>query len=620
MQISNDLTEIRRSSLVSTFGPGSVIDFRVEKGAVSGIAAGLEAWDLYFKPAGLSGYQIIRETRLQEKLKVGGFRLPPVALKRSENQEPDKRRLIAVRFPKWLQCPTCEFIKPEKRWKQDPGKAYRYCSTCTSKTPGESKIFVVPVRFVMACKFGHVDEFPWNTWVRHKKGCSVSDYENIERHPGLRLQLEKPGLEGLMLSCPKCKAKRSMDGVFATRSHKCRGLRPWLPDGKEECGKEQYVVQRGASNLYFPVIESALSIPPWSDSLQDDLGNHWNSFKNLEDRSKLEEMVDIMALGDLKHVIKVYRLTPAELAKEIRLRLDSLDRVETEDLRPQEYNQFVKDYKKNRKLRDEFETRREDVPSEISPWVSRVVRAVRLREVRAIKGFTRIDPPKSSNADEVAPLTKNKSLEWLPAIEVRGEGIFIELRPDKIVEWEERQDVIDRLAICDQRYRSDQKFVQEDNGSQDWKVTPRYMLCHTLAHVLMRQLTLECGYSAAELNERIYASSGENKMAGVLIYTATTDSDGTLGGLERQGKAERIKEILFNAIRSIEWCSSDPLCISDAMNAIDSYSRSVCHACCLAPETACETYNRFLDRGLLVGDRSLSGIGFFEDMIRGRCG
>ena len=616
MQISNDLSELRRSSLVSTFGPGSVVDFRVDKGAVSGIAAGLEAWDQYFKPPGLAGYQIIREPRLQKRLDVDGFRIPPVALKRSENQEPDKRRLIAVRFPKWLQCPSCEYIKPERRWGQCHGKAYRFCEKCTAKTPGEEKVFVVPVRFVMACKHGHVDEFPWDIWVGHKDDCPVQNYENSDRHPGLRLRLEKPGLEGLILSCPKCKAKRSMDGVFAIKGSKCRGLRPWLPDGKEECGREQFVVQRGASNLYFPVIESALSIPPWSDSWQDDLGAHWTMLKNLEDRSKLESYIEILALGDMKHVIKKKGLTLLEFAEVVRYRLGLYDEVETEDLRPQEYYQFVKDHQKIRKLRDEFETRKEEVPTEISPWISRVVRVVRLREVRAIRGFTRIDPPSSPTAEEVAPLSKTH-LPWRPAIEIRGEGIFLELDPERVVEWEERRDVIDRVSVCEERYRADHMQKQGNVEGQDWMVTPRYMLCHTLAHVPMRQLTLECGYSAAELNERIYASVGAHKMSGVLIYTATTDSDGTLGGLERQGKAGRISEILYNAIHSIEWCSSDPLCISDSMNAIDSYSRSVCHACCLAPETACETFNRFLDRGLLVGDGSGSGLGFFENMIRG---
>lgn len=615
MQISNDLNELRQSSVISTFGPGSVVDFRVDKGAVSGIAAGLEAWDEYFKPAGLAGYQTIREIRLQKRLGVDGFRVPPVAVKKSEHKEPDKRRLIAVRFPRWLHCPTCETIKPERRWSKDSGKAYRFCPKCTGKTNGSERNFVVPVRFVMACKFGHVDEFPWDTWVGHKDDCPVRVGENIDEHPGLKLKIEKPGLEGLILSCPDCKSKRSMDGVFAAKMYKCRGLRPWLPNGNEQCGKEQFVVQRGASNMYFPVIESALSIPPWSDSLQEELGRYWSSIVNLSDHSELENYIKFMASGEMKSIMKRIEMNPSELANEIRLRLNKYDEVEISDLRPQEYNQFVKDYKKNRKVKDEFETRREDVPNELAPWVSRLVRVVRLREVRAIKGFTRIDPPSSASAPEVARLS-NVDLEWLPAIEVRGEGIFIELCPEKVAEWEERKDVIDRVSLCNQRYFDERNHKIEESDGKDSMISPRFMLCHTLAHALMRQLTIECGYSAAELHERIYASTDDIRMSGILIYTATTDSDGTLGGLERQGKAERITDILFNAVRSIEWCSSDPLCLSDAMNAINSYSRSVCHACCLVPETACETFNRFLDRGLLVGDGKSSGIGFFEDLIR----
>ncbi|HBO3128135.1 TPA: DUF1998 domain-containing protein, partial [Pseudomonas aeruginosa] len=143
-----------------------------------------------------------------------------------------------------------------------------------------------------------------------------------------------------------------------------------------------------------------------------------------------------------------------------------------------------------------------------------------------------------------------------------------------------------------------------------------YMLCHTLAHALMRQLTLESGYSSASLQERIYAGSGDEQMAGLLIYTATPDSDGTLGGLQRQGKTGRIEGILQRAIDAIEWCSSDPLCITDMMAAINSYSHSVCHACCLAPETSCEAFNSFLDRALLIGDGTGSGLGYFEDMLR----
>ncbi|WP_170759786.1 DrmB family protein [Ruegeria lacuscaerulensis] len=617
--MKNDLQELRRSAVVSTFGPGSVVDFRSGGGAVSGIAAGLEEWDQSFPPAGLAHPQVIRETRLQKKLGVKGFRTPPVILERGKDDDPDLRRLVAVRFPKWLQCPNCDVIKPERRWKNDPGEAYRYCPKCTEASHGDSKVFVIPVRFVMACKNGHIDEFPWDWWVGHKPGCKTAKRENSDRHRGLRLRSESPGLAGLILSCPECGARRSMDGVFSKKTWehgpKCRGLRPWLANGNENCGNEQYAVQRGASNLYFPVTESALSIPPWSDRLQEVLGDWWSSLTNLDDHSKLEEYIELLAKGDLESILRELEMSPAELAEAIRARLTSFGQLRTDDLRPAEYRQFVTEPGRSRTPDIDFETRREAVPSEISPWISRVVRAVRLREVRAIKGFTRINPPGDPDSSEVARLSK-EALEWLPAIEVRGEGVFLALNEEKLAKWERRDDVINRVSECEDRHLADWRERYGDDAAPQQQITPRYMLCHTLSHALMRQLTLECGYSSASLQERIYAGCEEEQMAGLLVYTATPDADGTLGGLERQGKAGRIEGILQRSLEAIEWCSSDPLCITDMMGALNSYSHSVCHACCLVPETSCEAFNSFLDRALLTGDGSGSGLGFFEDMLR----
>ena len=244
-----------------------------------------------------------------------------------------------------------------------------------------------------------------------------------------------------------------------------------------------------------------------------------------------------------------------------------------------------------------------------------MVRAVRLREVRAIKGFTRINPPGDPDSADVARLSK-EPLDWLPAIEVRGEGIFLALNEEKLSSWETRPDVMARVSECEARHRVDWEERYGEEAKTPRAITPRYMLCHTIAHALMRQLTLECGYSSASLQERIYAGTGDERMAGLLIYTATPDSDGTLGGLERQGKAGRIAGILQRAVDAIEWCSSDPLCITDMMGAEKSYSHSVCHACCLAPETSCESFNSFLDRALLTGDGTGSGLGYFEEMLR----
>ena len=536
--MSNDLKELRRSSVVSTFGPGAVVDFRAGNAPVSGVACGLEEWDRSFPPAGMSNPQRIHEERLQKKLGVLGFRLPPLTNDRRD--DPDTRRLVAVRFPSWLQCPDCDLIKPERRWNRDPGEAYRYCGRCTANNPGGHKVFVIPVRFVLACDRGHLDEFPWDFWVNHETECR-------NRNRELKLESEGPGLAGLILTCPACKARRSMDGIFSRdtweRFSKCRGRRPWLASGPELCERYPVTVQRGASNLYFPVVDSALSIPPWTDTLQETLGTWWSSLVDIPDPD--HRGLYIRWTKDLQQALDNLGMTPDELANAIEQRIARYDEIDTSDLRPAEYRQFVEDQGRKTRRDKDFEIRRESVPRGLDKWLSTIVRAVRLREVRAVRGFTRINPP--GEVDAIAPLSAGR-LPWLPAIEVRGEGIFLALAEDRVQEWERRPAVVARANECDRKYREDWQARYGEDSEPERVITPRYMLCHTLAHALMRQLTLECGYSAASLQERIFAATGEFRMAGLLIYTATPDADGTLGGLQRQGRASRLEGILERAI------------------------------------------------------------------------
>src|SRR5262249_11790623 len=147
------------------------------------------------------------------------------------------------------------------------------------------------------------------------------------------------------------------------------------------------------------------------------------------------------------------------------------------------------------------------------------------------------------------------------------------------------------------------------------EISARFLLLHTLAHALMREVTLECGYSTASLRERLYVSAGAAGMAGMLGYTATGDSDGTLGALQRQALPRRIQNILCNAIRVMEWCASDPLCLEGAVGGLDLFSLAACHGCCLAPETSCEQFNRYLDRALLVGTPMDPAVGFFRELL-----
>jgi len=145
----------------------------------------------------------------------------------------------------------------------------------------------------------------------------------------------------------------------------------------------------------------------------------------------------------------------------------------------------------------------------------------------------------------------------------------------------------------------------------------RFLLVHTLAHIVINQLVFECGYSTASLRERLYVSDDSDApMAGVLIYTSSGDSEGTLGGLVHLAEPKRFHEVVLHAIERASWCSADPVC-AEVSNAGDA-NLAACQSCVLLPETSCETFNRGLDRAMVVGTPSSPNSGFFSPMLADR--
>lgn len=601
----NALGELRRSAVVMSFGPGAIVDFRADGAPVSAVSAGLDEWDLSFPPAGMQNKQSIFETRLEGRLGVDGFRLPPVVYERPGGESEDNRTLVGVRFPQWLQCPRCDRIAPAGKWSQAPGSASRYCARCTAKAPGQRKTHVVPTRFVLACPKGHLDEFPWHYWVSHKASCSKNEKAR------LYLRSERAGLAGLILNCADCGARKSMDGIFGIETWKgftCNGRRPWLADARQSCEDRPRALQRGASNIYFPVMASALSIPPWTDTLQQALAEHWQGLVNATPEER-KVFVKILSKGPLSRLLQELGGSLGKLAAHVEARISAYDEEQVLDIREEEYRQIALSAPA---CVPEFETRAVEVPEALRPFIRRVVRVVRLREVRALRSFTRINPPGPDDSPDYASISARR-LNWLPAIEIRGEGIFLALNPDAISAWEGNATIVDRAQRVNRAWCAD--WEARFDGAPERAITPRFLLLHTLAHALIRQLTLESGYSSASLRERLYVGGGPEGMMGLLIYTATSDSDGTLGGLQRQGEPDRLQRTIVSAIRALAWCSSDPLCIDGVMSAHDGFSLASCHACVMAPETACEEFNRFLDRALLVGLPDEEAVGFFAPLL-----
>jgi hypothetical protein len=367
-------------------------------------------------------------------------------------------------------------------------------------------------------------------------------------------------------------------------------------------------VQRGASNLYFPLVRSSLLIPPWDDDIEMRLGDYWADVLDVDEAERPDAVRKLLEKGRID--------IPPDWNREefidrvVRRASDRLGR-DGSNLRQEEWDRFVSpDGSEDTHSRD-FELHRESVGDVIEPLIDRVVRVVRLRELRALKGFTRINPPPSpddAGSAIVAPLSL-QTYRWLPAVEVRGEGLFLSLRLSEVSEWEAQPSVQRRVKKLDEGFRKEffERYGEEHEPVR--VITPRFVLVHTFAHALMRQLAMECGYSTASLRERLYS---DEHSCGMLIYTATTDADGTLGGLQRQGESQRIGHLVRDAVSAQRWCSSDPLCIHGSMMASNETNGSACHACVLAPETSCEEFNRFLDRALVIGTPDDPSVGFFS--------
>ena len=606
---NNELGKLRRSSVIMNYGPGAIVDFRSgSTGApVSVVSAGLEQWDDRTYHKGITHPQTIFEPRLQKKLGIDGFRMPPVF----PDDEDKPESLLGVRFPNWLQCPSCNVIADTRSgyWASEPGDPARYCSRCSAGKPGGQRNYVVPVRFVTACQNGHLDDFPWHYWVHHRSNC--------DNRRELLLESKGAGLAGLIVSCPKCRAERNLEKIFRKKALvelTCRGRRPWLQGDNDKCNLKPLTLQRGASNLYFPQIVSALDIPPWSDMVQKMLGQFWASVE-----SAASENDRAAFLKFIWPQLSISDMAVEELIQTVEHRIRIINEPERENLRWDEYQQLGAEVGTT-STDKEFEIRNSEVPDSLTRYISKLVRVVRLREVRALTSFTRIQPPSKREEEDnnppikLAPLAVNRH-NWLPAIEVRGEGIYIEFNQQTVKNWESIREVSERgHKIVDLLPDSMSMNLREGLQITD-SLAARFLMVHTLAHILMKQLSLECGYSSASLRERLFIGPAPEDMCGLLIYTSTSDSDGTLGGLQRQGKPERFEELFIQAIRGSEWCSSDPLCIEGVSAATEATNLAACHSCVLAPETSCEEFNRFLDRGLITGTPYEQSIGFFRDLL-----
>lgn len=596
--------ELRPSQIMFSFGIGAVVDLP----NLSVMVMGLNEWDTTLS-APLAEERLLAAVREELGPQFQKLVPPPVP---EDNQggaisplsQAAKVGIPVSPFPGWGVCPACRLLAPFSSsmftLKEDlyrPDKTRYVHSNCTKS--GKYPPTVIPARFLVACRQGHLDDFPWLYFIhRGESNC-----------PG-RLRLLEAGISGsaadVIIKCDKCNQSRSLAEAFGSigkqNMPQCRGRHPHLRSFSDDgCSEQMRSILLGASNSWFPVTLSVLSIPSTSNSLGQLVQDHWATLKEISEASQVNLL---RRIGQLK---AFSRYSDADLWQEIQ-KQHSPNPDSSEDVRNLKLPEWEVFSSANPDLNtNNFRLKPEDPPTGYDAYFTKTVLIERLREVRALIGFTRIESPGDlsdvGDIDDIAlaPLSKRKP-EWVPASDIRGEGIFLQFREDAIAQWIQRNPALIDYEQQSHRAHTQWRSTRNIDNPADNFPELRYMLLHSFAHALMRQMSIECGYAAASLRERIYSSRREDdvSMAGVLIYTASPDSEGTLGGLVSLGKPDVLGRHIDQALEQITLCASDPLCTEHQPLQDGTLHGSACHACLFSPETSCERGNKYLDRALLV--------------------
>lgn len=622
-------TPLRRAQLVSPFGVGAMV---TGPDGISVMTAGLDAW---FRREGggedsanLDASQFtVEEWRLQRYLRVREFRLPPDFREPrtlASGQAPNTTLTVPmVRFPQIHFCRNGKCLRLTQLPLHTRGR--RRCPHC-------QRGWLVQVPFIAICAAGHAQDFPFREWVHRSTDPACAGVLRLRSTGGASLAAQVVecdcGMSRTMGSITEGSADRSYLSSNLARGtpYTCPGKTPW--HGTEDaagCGMPIKGSLRSASNVYYAVTRSSIYLPqsedPAIDAVLELFGSHaalatvLQVFRDTGQKGSAATIrniarADLEAFPDaiLEAALDAYFSDRKDVPRED----DSGPEEGETEFRRAEFHVLAAP-----QLHAELESH--DFPiADYGGWMTdhfdRIVLVDRLRETRALVGFERIVPETPAQIEVRKRLLRRAGVtadnDWLPAALVYGEGIFLALREDRLGEWEARNAVAERTDLLQDRFDE----AASRRNLRERHLAGRVPMIHTLAHLLINQLTFECGYSSASLRERLYVSAQPRPMAGVLIYTAAGDAEGTMGGLVRMGRPEHLTRIVTQALEAATWCSADPVCMevgSASGQGPDSCNLAACHNCALVPETACEQFNRFLDRGVVVGSIDNPDLGYF---------
>lgn len=693
---------IRRSQAVSPFGIGALVDF---PGPVSLVHAGLDAWPFDDRNPEHREFKVEDEPRLARRLGVDFFVQPPDFRQAEFGGAGDainlNLKLPFLRFPLWHSCPRCGRMFESRYHDRQAPTCEGPIGSGADKGKSHKLRRTVQVRFVSVCREGHMRDFPWVEWL----GLERTNSGGLRGDRWLRLlSTGSASIAGVVVVAEQRTgagvqeiARRSLAAAFSGDSSlKCDGQNPalGLGDGGSEaqatCGQPLQSVLRGASNLYFADVRSAIYVPEFQDAslpqavldLLDDhrfkkvlLATALSSDSGLVSKRSAKAVlgqeypeleVDPQVLADAanRHVLheiltqdrllaqllvqrakaasdrqltsamiaeaiaeseKDWAIEPALLVDQMNDWVKSRDDVDAGGsstdvvmnasegaFRAEEYAAFLRDGQEGA---PKINLLVRSLPLEsyeppVRDKFSRIAMLDKLRETRAFVGFSRLYATPATDLAKRWELISRTRKNWLPASVVRGEGIFLVFDQDKLDRWEEEHGDFHRKRLAAVNRNLHAQAARRQVHAHD--AAPNFVLLHTFAHVLISQLTFDCGYGSSSLRERIYFSDQHPRMAGVLVYTAAGDSEGTMGGLVRMGSPGLLERTVARALDGARWCSSDPVCIESSGQGPDNCNLAACHSCGLLPETSCEQQNRLLDRAMLIGTLDRPDTGFFS--------
>ena len=537
----------------------------------------------------------------------------------------------ALRFPTWMRCLTCGLMHAAP-WRRPRAKGGDNRGTETGSTRGVGRCVVKcggrleQAPWVLVHEDGYLADVPWHS-LAHGETRNPEQHQCRPDWTQSYLKLIETGTDR-RVHCTNCRSNASFPSgalpriPFPPRTWQ----QPWMRDPPAQSPETPaLLLEINDVRVHTASTRTALVIPPESRIRRGTVTDRL--YGSTRSQLSIRKAKNSLARNSaIRRLAGEYRCTPSEIEDAIAI-IDGgyplFGRTITAgDLLADEYRALIgeiPDLREDEDFVTEHHTHdwkalgrtlEAGIARRVMSGVSRLIAVNRLKEIMVLKGFQR------AGGEQLTPPDITGESNWLPALELYGEGIFFTLNDDLLQRWEGNNAQRERADAFSKRYV---QRAGQDIPELDVDVSPRFLLCHTLAHLMIHELDAEAGYSAASLKERIYCEtgkSGKEPMAGILIYVAVPDEEGSLGGLMELAKPQRFLRLLTGAFEAATWCSLDPVCSEQEGHGPDLLNRAACHACALVPETSCSYGNVLLDRVFVKG--AAPGIPAFLDIAETR--